>query len=318
MISSLCRERITPRTAALLAVLYLALGLIAGTGTIALAQSSISRPIPDHQVVLITGSTGGLGREVALRVAATGAHVIIHGRNVERGNKVVAQITQDGKGSARFFRVDLADLNAVHEFAKTIRKNYDRLDILINNAGIATTRSGGREVSSDGYELMFAVNYLSGFLLTRELMALLIDSAPSRIINVASAAQAALDFDNVMLEKDYRGMRAYAQSKLAQIMFTIDLSLELEGTGVMAVSLHPATMMDTDMVVEDLGMEPRTSVHEGADAVMHLVTGLDLVSGQYYMGLNPGRARDQAYDAAAREQLKMLSETIIDESIKKG
>lgn len=318
MISSLCRERIIPRTAALLAVLYLALGLIAGTGTIAQAQSSISRPIPDPQVVLITGSTGGLGREVALRVAATGAHVIIHGRNVERGNEVVAQITQDGKGSARFFRVDLADLNAVHEFAKTIRKNYDRLDILINNAGIATTRSGGREVSSDGYELMFAVNYLSGFLLTRELLTLLIDSAPSRIINVASAAQAALDFDNVMLEKDYRGMKAYAQSKLAQIMFTIDLSLELEGTGVMAVSLHPATMMDTDMVVEDLGMEPRTSVHEGADAVMHLVTGLDLVSGQYYMGLNPGRARDQAYDAAAREQLKMLSETIIDESIKKG
>lgn len=318
MISSLCRERIIPRTAALLAVLYLALGLIAGTGTIAQAQSSISRPIPDPQVVLITGSTGGLGREVALRVAATGAHVIIHGRNVERGNEVVAQITQDGKGSARFFRVDLADLNAVHEFAKAIRKNYDRLDILINNAGIATTRSGGREVSSDGYELMFAVNYLSGFLLTRELLTLLIDSAPSRIINVASAAQAALDFDNVMLEKDYRGMKAYAQSKLAQIMFTIDLSLELEGTGVMAVSLHPATMMDTDMVVEDLGMEPRTSVHEGADAVMHLVTGLDLVSGQYYMGLNPGRARDQAYDAAAREQLKMLSETIIDESIKKG
>lgn len=318
MISSLCRERIIPRTAALLAVLYLALGLIAGTGTIAQAQSSISHPIPDPQVVLITGSTGGLGREVALRVAATGAHVIIHGRNVERGNEVVAQITQDGKGSARFFRVDLADLNAVHEFAKTIRKNYDRLDILINNAGIATTRSGGREVSSDGYELMFAVNYLSGFLLTRELLTLLIDSAPSRIINVASAAQAALDFDNVMLEKDYRGMKAYAQSKLAQIMFTIDLSLELEGAGVMAVSLHPATMMDTDMVVEDLGMEPRTSVHEGADAVMHLVTGLDLVSGQYYMGLNPGRARDQAYDAAAREQLKMLSETIIDESIKKG
>jgi len=287
-----------------------------GTGTIAQAQTSSLGPDPDQQVVLITGSTGGLGREVALRVAATGAHVIIHGRNVERGNEVVAQVTQDGKGSARFFRVDLADLNAVHEFAKTIRKNYDRLDILINNAGIATTRSGGREVSSDGYELMFAVNYLSGFLLTRELLTLLIDSAPSRIINVASVAQAALDFDNVMLEKDYRGMKAYAQSKLAQIMFTIDLSLELQGTGVMAVSLHPATMMDTDMVVEDLGMEPRTSVHEGADALMHLVTGSDLVSGQYYMGLNPGRARDQVYDTAAREQLKILSEKIIDESIK--
>ena len=316
MISSLCTEWSIPRISVLLALVYLVLGLMVGTGTIAQAQTSSLGPDPDQQVVLITGSTGGLGREVALRVAATGAHVIIHGRNVERGNEVVAQVTQDGKGSARFFRVDLADLNAVHEFAKTIRKNYDRLDILINNAGIATTRSGGREVSSDGYELMFAVNYLSGFLLTRELLTLLIDSAPSRIINVASVAQAALDFDNVMLEKDYRGMKAYAQSKLAQIMFTIDLSLELEGTGVMAVSLHPATMMDTDMVVEDLGMEPRTSVHEGADAVMHLVTGSDLVSGQYYMGLNPGRARDQVYDTAAREQLKILSEKIIDETIK--
>lgn len=316
MISSFCTERSITRISVLLALVYLVLGLMVGTGTIAQAQTSSLGPDPDKQVVLITGSTGGLGREVALRVAATGAHVIIHGRNVERGNEVVTQITEDGKGSARFFRVDLGDLNAVHEFAETIQENYDRLDILINNAGIATTRSGSRELSSDGYELMFAVNYLSGFLLTRKLLPLLIDSAPSRIINVASVAQASLDFDNVMLEKDYRGMRAYAQSKLAQIMFTIDLSLELEGKGVTAVSLHPATMMDTDMVVEDLGMEPRTSVHEGAEAVMHLVTGSDLVSGQYYMGLNPGRARDQAYDEVAREQLKRLSEKIIDESIK--
>jgi NAD(P)-dependent dehydrogenase (short-subunit alcohol dehydrogenase family) len=164
-------------------------------------------------------------------------------------------------------------------------------------------------VSDDGHELHFAVNYLSGFLLTRMLLPLLERSAPSRIVNVASIAQTPIDFDNVMLEEDYGGSRAYAQSKLAQIMFTVDLANELKGRGVVAVALHPATLMNTDMVLE-AGIRPRATIDEGADAVMQLVTMEDPSNGQYFDGLEPARANDQAYDSDARARLRELSEAL--------
>jgi len=131
-------------------------------------------------------------------------------------------------------------------------------------------------------------------------------SAPSRIINVASIGQAPIDFDDVMIERDYSGSRAYGQSKLAQIMFTIDLARELQGTSVSVYALHPATYMDTHMV-RSAGIEPRSTVAEGADAVMNLVTSPDLESGQFFNGLRPGRANAQAYDEAARAKLRELS-----------
>jgi hypothetical protein len=159
--------------------------------------------------VLVTGSTDGLGREVALRVAATGAHVIVHGRNRERGLEVVGEIERAGAGSASFHAADLASLAEVRALGETVLREHDRLDVLVNNAGI-WLNDGERRLSEDGYELHFAVNYLSGFLLTRLLLPRLLESAPSRVVNVASAAQTPLDFDDVMLE---RGGRAYAQSK---------------------------------------------------------------------------------------------------------
>jgi len=137
---------------------------------------------------------------------------------------------------------------------------------LINNAGIWLEGSQ-RPVSGDGHELHFQVNYLSGFLLTRLLLPLIVDSAPARIVNVASAAQQAIYFDDVMLESGYSDGRAYAQSKLAQVMFTLNLAAELDGRGVVVTSLHPATLMDTDMVVER-GLRPRNTVGDGADAVL--------------------------------------------------
>src|SRR5690606_8542281 len=151
-------------------------------------------------------------------------------------------------------------------------------------------------LSADGYELHFAVNYLSGVLLTRMLLPLLAESAPSRIVNVSSGAQTPIDFGDVMLERGYSGGRAYAQSKLAQILFTMDLAGELEGTGVTVNALHPATMMATSMVRES-GLPARSTVDEGADAVMHLITSPGLRSGQYFNGQLPARANAQAYDA---------------------
>ena len=279
-----------------------------GIWLFAAAATSLAVAGQGQQVILVTGSTGGLGREVASRLAATGAHIIVHGRNRERGQALVDEIERNGVGSARFYAADLGSYAEVRELAEAIQRDYDKLDILINNAGI-WLEGADRPVSDDGHELHFQVNYLSGYLLTRLLLPLIVDSAPSRIVNVASAAQRAIDFDDVMLERGYNDGRAYAQSKLAQVMFTFDLAVELEGTGVVVNSLHPATYMDTDMVVER-GLRPRSTVGEGAEAVLQLVTSPDLESGQYFRGLQPARAHDQAYELEARARLRSLSERL--------
>ncbi len=271
-------------------------------------EAQVSTPRPGQQVALVTGSTSGLGRELALRLGSMGTHVIVHGRNRERGMEVVEAIESEAGGSARFYRADLASFEQVREFGVAILRDYDRLDILINNAGIARTPDG-RALSEDGHELIFQVNYLSHFLLTRMLLPRLLESAPSRLVNVSSGAQRPIDFDDVMLENNFSRGRAYAQSKLAQVMFTFDLAEELEGRGVIVNTLHPATYMDTPMV-RRAGVTPRATVDEGADAVMALVTSPDIGSGGYFVGLRPGRANDQAYDEEARARLWRLSEEL--------
>ena len=265
-------------------------------------------PRPGQQVVLVTGSTSGLGHELATRLGAMGMYVIVHGRNRERGMAVVDAINSAGVGSARFYRADLASFEQVREFGEAVLRDYERLDILINNAGIASAPDG-RALSEDGHELIFQVNHLSHFLLTRMLLPRLIESAPSRIVNVSSGAQQPIDFDDVMLENGFSGGRAYAQSKLAQVLFTIDLAEELEGKDVIVNALHPATYMNTPMITRG-GGTPRATVGEGADAVMQLVTSPDIGSGGYFSGLNRRRANAQAYDEEARAKLWRLSEEL--------
>jgi NAD(P)-dependent dehydrogenase (short-subunit alcohol dehydrogenase family) len=266
------------------------------------AQSAVGTLPMKGKTVMVTGSTDGLGREVARRVAALGAHVIVHGRNQERGKAVVDEIAKEGKGSARFYAADFASLNEVRTLAQTIVRDYQRLDVLINNAGVLLR---DRQVSRDGHEMHFAVNYLAGFLLTRELLPRIVGSAPSRIVNVASVSQQAIDFTDVMLERPGSAGRGYGQSKLAQIMFTIDLAAELKDTGVRVTALHPATMMDTTMVRQS-GSRAMSSVDEGADAVLQQITG-DVQSGQFYNGQRPGRPHQQANDDAVRAKLRQLS-----------
>ena len=278
-------------------------------GLLALAGSPLglaAQPSDDNQVVLITGSTGGLGREVARAFAERGAHIIVHGRNVERGEALVAEIEAGASGSARFYRADLADLDEVRAFADAVRRDYDRIDILINNAGILL--DGGRRVTDDGRELHFQVNYLSHFLLTHELMPLLRAAAPSQIINVASRGQAPIDFDDPQIENGYSMMRAYGQSKLAQISFTFELAERLEGSGIRVNVLHPASAMDTDMVIER-GWNPASSVEDGVETVMFVATEAE-GSGRYFERLREAEAHAQAYDPAARERLWRLSETL--------
>jgi NAD(P)-dependent dehydrogenase (short-subunit alcohol dehydrogenase family) len=266
------------------------------------------------KTAVVTGSSDGLGKAVALQLAALGARVIVHGRNRERGEAVVAQINQLGGGGAKFYAADFSAMEQVRKFADVLLQDCPRIDLLINNAGIGSANSGGgreRQLSADGFELRFAVNYLSGFLLTRRVLPRVIASAPARIVNVSSLAQRPIDFTNVMLEREYDGGRAYGQSKLAQIMFTQDLAQELADRKVSAYALHPATYMDTSMV-RNAGMEPRSSVEEGAAAVMQAATAPNPgSSGQYFTGREPMRANAAAYDEQARRNLRELSERLL-------
>jgi NAD(P)-dependent dehydrogenase (short-subunit alcohol dehydrogenase family) len=265
------------------------------------------------KTILITGSTDGVGRKVAIELARQGMVVLVHGRSRERGERVLAQIAEGGVGSARFYPADLASLDEVRALAAAIRRDHGRLDVLINNAGIGTRSEGpGRRTSVDGHELRFAVNYLAGFLLTRLVLPLLRSSAPARIVNVASAGQAAIDFDDVMLTRHYDGTRAYRQSKLAQVMFTLDLAEELKGSGVTVNCLHPATYMNTTMV-RAAGVSPVSTVEEGAEAILHLAASPEVegISGRYFNRQLEARAHPQAYDKDARDQLRKLSLELI-------
>jgi NAD(P)-dependent dehydrogenase (short-subunit alcohol dehydrogenase family) len=263
----------------------------------------------DGKTVLITGSTDGVGRYVAARLAAAGAKVLIHGRDRERAETLADEIRRQGHGEPIFYQADLSSLSGVRQLAEAVLADEKRLDVLISNAGIGSRTLGSeRRVSADGYELRFAVNYLSGFLLAYLLLPLLKANAPSRIVNVASLGQHPIDFDDVMITNGYNGTRAYSQSKLAQIMFTIDLAKEIEGTGVTVNSLHPATYMNTTMVREG-GITPISTVEQGGDAILHLAVGDDVAgkTGLFFNGMQQSQANAQAYDEVARQRLRKLS-----------
>jgi NAD(P)-dependent dehydrogenase (short-subunit alcohol dehydrogenase family) len=260
------------------------------------------------RTALITGSTDGVGRRVAARLGAAGMRVFVHGRDIARGREVVDQIRSAG-GTASFLEADLSSLSEVRRLADTVAGETERLELLINNAGIGTGGpSAVRETSKDGHELRLAVNYLAGYLLTALLLPLIKASAPARIVNVSSLGQQAIDFTDLMITRSYSGGRAYCQSKLAQVMFTIDLAAKLEGSGVTVNALHPATYMDTTMVHE-AGISPLNSVDTGAEAILNLALSpaLEGRSGLFFNGLREARADSQAYDAKARAQLRAVS-----------
>ena len=269
-----------------------------------------------EQTVLVTGSTDGLGKALARDLAVRGAAVLLHGRSESRLEESLREIREaTGNGRARGYLADFSSLAEVRRLAGEVERDRGRLDLLVNNAGIGGGLPGGRrEESADGHELRFAVNYLAPFLLTALLLPLLRRSAPGRIVNVASAGQAPIDFDDVMLEHGYEGMRAYSQSKLAQIMFTFDLAERLgeeEGLELTVNALHPASLMNTKMVYESFGYT-MSSVEEGVEATVRLAVSpeLDGVSGGYFEGLREARAHEQAYDQGARRRLWRLSEEL--------
>jgi NAD(P)-dependent dehydrogenase (short-subunit alcohol dehydrogenase family) len=242
--------------------------------------------------ILVTGATDGLGKRVAFELAAGGATVLLHGRSRKRLEATLEE-AREGTGSEKlgFYLADLSSLGEVRTLAERVLTEQDRLDVLVNNAGVI---AGERRESEDGYELTFAVNYLA-----------------ARVVNVASAGQSPIDFDDVMLERGYGGMKAYTQSKLAQVIFTFELAERLGASGVTVNALHPASLMDTKMVLETFGRSMST-VEEGAEATVRLAASPELegVTGRYFDGTREGRAERQAYDEEARKRLWVLSEEL--------
>ena len=269
----------------------------------------------ENQVILVTGATDGLGKAVARDLASRGSKVLLHGRNPKKGEATVREIRDDTANEKLvYYNADFSSLAGVRTLSDQIQADQERLDVLINNAAIgAGTRLSLREESSDGFELRLAVNYLAPFLLTHRLLPLLRHSAPARIINVASAGQQPIDFDNVMLEDEYDGLKAYRQSKLALVMFTFDLAEKLMGADITVNCIHPASLMGTKMVLEsDYFDRTMSTIGEGAQAVEYLATSPELngVNGEYFDGKQRALANPQAYDSEARRRLHMLSQQL--------
>jgi NAD(P)-dependent dehydrogenase (short-subunit alcohol dehydrogenase family) len=267
----------------------------------------------DQQTILITGATDGLGRALAHRLCAAGHAVLLHGRDQQKLDATATEIAAEHRISKpRTFRADLASLAEVRRLADEVLAATSRLDVFVSNAGIGFGQPDGhdRRTSSDGFELRFAVNYLAGFLLTGRLLPLLRESAPARIVYVASLGQEPLDFGNLMLERDYSGIRAYCQSKLAQIMSGFELADRVPAAEVTVNSLHPATFMPTKMVLAE-----RASVdtlEQGVHSTERLVSDPALagVTGKFFNHTQEATANPQAYDAAARAQLWRVSEQL--------
>ena len=251
--------------------------------------------------VLVTGATSGIGRETVGQLASAGATVLVHGRSRERVDSVVKELRANG-GDAKGVVADLSSLAEAAQLAGDACAAAERpIDVLVNNAGVGFGQDRKRrEVSRDGLELRFAVNYLAPFVLGHELRS---RRAPTRaVINVASIGQAPLDLDDLLATRGYDGVDAYCKSKLALIMLTFDWAAAL--APVVCNALHPGTYLDTGMV-RTAGIAPLGPASRGADAILGVLGASleDGTSGDYFDERRPARANPQAYDAGVRRTL---------------
>jgi len=272
------------------------------------------RPI-EEKTVLVTGATDGLGRGIAERLARDGATVLLHGRSQERLDATLADLrSRTGNERLRTVRGDFASLAQVRALADDVLRTTDALHVLINNAGVGSGVPDGhdRRETEDGIELRFAVNYLASFLLTQRLLPLLRRSAPARVVFVAAGWHVPIDFDDPQIAHDYDPGRAYAQSKLMQVMYATELARRLPADEVTVTSVHPGNLMPTKIVVEEFG-RTEDELETGVESVVRLAvaSALEGVTGQYFEWKDPALPRDpQVTDPEARRRLWELSERL--------
>jgi NAD(P)-dependent dehydrogenase (short-subunit alcohol dehydrogenase family) len=266
------------------------------------------------KICIVTGSNSGIGKETALALAKMGATVVMAVRNQERGEKARTEITRESENEAvRVMICDVSSMNSIRQFAMEFKHAYNRLDVLVNNAGVFI---GKRQVTVDGFERTLAVNYLGPFLLTYELLPLLKSSAPSKIINVGSgmATSGKIAFDDLQYEKKYSGMKAYANSKLMLTMYTYELARRLEGSRVAANVVEPgfvATNLasNSGSLLLSLGfriMRPiQMSPRKGAETSVYLASAPDVegVSGKCFAKLQEARTSELSYDQEMQKRL---------------
>jgi len=264
----------------------------------------------EDRVLLVTGANSGIGKATALGLARLGGTVVMACRSATRGEAARQDIVRDSGNSKIYLEiVDLASEDSTRSFAEEFKRKYPRLDVLINNAGVYTPH---REVTPDGLERTFEVNYLSGFLLTHLLLDLLKKSAPSRIVNVSSSAHSGgtIHFDDLQGERRYGGFGAYGQSKLAQILFTKELARRLQGTGVTVNACHPGVirtnlgMGGTSVVVQFVRMFLK-SPEKGAETPIYLSISPDVagVTGKYFANKHIREPSRAAQDPGAARRL---------------
>jgi len=274
------------------------------------------------KIIFITGGTSGIGKETLKKLGVTGATVVFTARDAKKGEETKKEVIAGTKNSnVECLICDLASFSSVRTCAEEFKKRYQRLDVLVNNAGVLPQE---RQESRDGIELNFAVNYLAPFLLTNLLLPLLKQSAPARVINVASSAhtEGEIHFDDLQSQKSFNKYAAYAQSKLALILFTKKLARELEGTGVTVNALHPG-VVGTEMTMQNVRrMNPlsafvfkRTLVTpaQGAETSVYLATSPEAanVSGEYFVHKRTAPASPLASDMAVASRLWDISASMV-------
>lgn len=274
-----------------------------------------------EKVCIITGGNSGIGKEAAIELARLGAHVAIVARDEKRGEAAVDRIRRTAASSSvSLLLADLSSQAEVRRLAKVIDETFPRVDVLLNNAGLTL---GERRVTVDGIETTFAVNHLAYFLLTNLLLHKLVESAPSRIVNVSSDAHRSgtIDFDDLQYERDYSGWRAYAQSKLANVLFTYELARRLEGTGVTANCLHPGVVATNFANEGGFFMKTvfrlfapfLTTPAKGARTSIYLASSPEVegVSGQYFVKSRPVPSSAESRDREVAQRLWEVSEQLV-------
>jgi NAD(P)-dependent dehydrogenase (short-subunit alcohol dehydrogenase family) len=272
------------------------------------------------KVVLITGGTSGIGKASAVALASMGAEVVVIGRNEERGERAAEEIRREsGNEKVSLMLADLSVQADVRRLAEEFQERHGRLDVLVNNAGLVQSQ---RTETPDGIETQLAINHLTPFLLTNLLLDLLRASAPSRIVTVSSDAHrwAKLDLDDLQSRKRYRGMQVYGTTKLANILFTRELSERLKGTGVTANAMHPGGV-NTNFGNNQRGpmsllfraFKPfMRTPEQGADTLIYLASSLEVegMTGKYLADRKVKVASDAAYDETLQKKLWEASEEL--------